>query len=513
MGIQAIPIYNKKTIKTWIANETGLLINEFQKNINNATSEIRAMIDNSTENTINQLDNADSLKNLEISVKKTTQVVDKMSKSNAAQYLDLGGSLNEVMEQLSSINSELKNRSQDPYSQGVNPSDGMFEAQFDSLEACVEQASTDVHMKLGNKVDQLEHILLALAMKNGVSIPELPDWEGEHAKLANQHLRKLQEQESALERKNQELINIKNEVESQARKLKQDREKMQREMEQNKLELRKQRMEAQAQIDQLESERKNQVEGSTPGSLSQEQIEELEQKQKEIAEAQKQLDKQKDEFRREKDQVIKTQESELLKIDRKTNEMEELKQEFKIEQKKIKAKREQLKKDEKHVEECKNDLEAIFEEIANKRNEVLGREEAVSTREKELRKLESQVQNILGEKKQLTLARQKMEELRVKMSEDLKKKDEEIKNWKTKALSKNNSSETAGALEEMQKSFDKEKIKLIEKHNNEKKKLAVAARKKFQQDFQKEIESAANKVSDDKKLLEKVTLFIPHIFF
>merc|ERR1719486_230284 len=91
----------------------------------------------------------------------------------------------------------------------------LLESHTDNIEACVDQAFTDVHMKLGSKIERVENILLAVAMKSGIQIPESPDWEAEHKKLADQHVKVLQQQQAALDAQSKELKRIKQDMQQE----------------------------------------------------------------------------------------------------------------------------------------------------------------------------------------------------------------------------------------------------------------------------------------------------------
>merc|ERR1740122_233567 len=114
--------------------------------------------------------------------------------------------------------------------------------------------------------------------------------------------------------------------------------------------------------------------------------------------------------------------------------------------------------------------------------------------------MEREVKVVIKEKKDLAKAREKINELKNKFVDDLKVKEQEIEAWKKQASRKDGDSQ---GLAELQKAFDAEKSKLVERHNMEKKKLAIAAREKFRKDFEKEINNAKREIDKLKRSQEK----------
>merc|ERR1719284_857413 len=109
---------------------------------------------------------------------------------------------------------------------GGEAMNSLLESHTDNIEATIDQAFTDVHMKLGSKIERVENILLAVAMKSGIQIPDSPDWEAEHKKLADQHVKVLQQQQAALDAQSKELKKIKQDMQREALKLKEQRQEI-----------------------------------------------------------------------------------------------------------------------------------------------------------------------------------------------------------------------------------------------------------------------------------------------
>ena len=78
------------------------------------------------------------------------------------------------------------------------------------------------------------------------------------------------------------------------------------------------------------------------------------------------------------------------------------------------------------------------------------------------------------------------------MVEEMKEKDQQLEVWRKQAMKKEvsvtsseaNISEIESNMEKLKEKFEKEKQALIEKHQNDKKRLAIAAREKFRKDFE-----------------------------
>jgi len=140
---------------------------------------------------------------------RTASVVERLSKFTQNELLNTNMQLGEMNENFA----ELKNAS--PTSNKLNLS---VEAEFDRLSDVVENASSDIQMKLGTKVDRLESLLVLMGVKIGVKLPDR--WDGDGEKLASSQ---LHQQQILLEQKQKQLQKIKKEMEEEAKKLREIR--------------------------------------------------------------------------------------------------------------------------------------------------------------------------------------------------------------------------------------------------------------------------------------------------
>jgi len=505
--VTQIPIYTKNQIKSMINTETQLLNHEFKNIMGVQMKGFREILER--DNTEDSRFQDESRKNREQVMGKLqvmTNMLDKVNRNSNNNRLEIGEISNNLAEMHDVSLDRGAASTQSGSLGGGEAMNSLLESHTDNIEACVDQAFTDVHMKLGSKIERVENILLAVAMKSGIQIPESPDWEAEHKKLADQHVKMLQQQQAALDAQSKELKRIKQDMQQEAMKLKKERADLQKFKQENQIaqkELLTKEENVSKALVKLKTEREL-IRSIKPSqsidNVSVEHLGDIGAKLKEVERREKLFKDDMKKFQEDKDELVQTQEDKLFKVELKMKELQELKADLKAEKQRMRAKREQMKKDEQHVADCKNDLETIFDEIARKRNEVLNREQAVQKKADDLKKMEREVKKVLEERKDLSKAREKMNELQKKFVEDLKAKDQEIEAWKKQASGRVGDDQ---ALESLRTTFENEKKQMVERHQMERKKLAQAAREKFRKDFHKEIENAKRDIDKRRRSQEK----------